>query len=167
MLLRGMCMRFLGYPLQAQQCFKEVLECEKRVTFDTFLAPHSAMELGLTYLSVNELSEARVWLDRARHDYTGYLLETIVHFRVHCAMRVIKSKLHINSSVETSPVTTPLTSPVTTPEVDSELTTTPINSRISSIFMEWSKKISNVSLNTHANRNTEYEEFLDGYQMKL
>jgi hypothetical protein len=71
----------------------------------------------------------------------------------------------MNSSVETSPVTTPLTSPVTTPEVDSELTTTPINSRISSIFMEWSKKISNVSLNT--NRNTEYEEFLDGYQMKL
>ncbi|CAG2106204.1 unnamed protein product [Medioppia subpectinata] len=159
MLLRGMCFRFLGYPLQAQQCFKE-----KRIKFDTFLSPHSAMELGLTYLSIDDLCEARVWLNRARNDYTGYLLETIVHFRVHCAMRVIKSKVQINTNL---PVVD--NSPVTTPEVDNELNATPLNSRISSIFMEWSKKISNVTLNTSTlpNKNTEYTQFLDGYQMKL
>ena len=118
------------------------------------------MELGLTHLSVEEFAEARLWLDRARRDYTGYLLETIVHFRVHCAMRTIKSKLQINSSEESTPVTTP--------EADSEINTG-INSRISSIFMDLSKKMSIISLNAtpQSPRTQEYEEFLDGYQVKL
>ena len=121
------------------------------------------MELGLTHLSLDELSEARLWLDRARTDYTGYLLETIVHFRVHCAMRTIKSKLQIISSEESTPITTP--------DVDNELTGGGINSRISSFFMQLSKKMSIVSLNGTApqtpRRTQEYEEFLDGYQNKL
>lgn len=48
------------------------------------------MELGLTYVRLNDLPAARRWLEKSRKDYTGYLLETMVHFRVHCAMRNIK-----------------------------------------------------------------------------
>lgn len=39
-----------------------------------------------------EYSMAKIWLERARKEYTGYLLETLVHFRVHCALRTIKTK---------------------------------------------------------------------------
>lgn len=50
------------------------------------------MELGLTYMRKDEFTTAKTWLERARKDYTGYLLETLVHFRVHCALRTIKTK---------------------------------------------------------------------------
>ncbi len=126
------------------------------------MAPHAAMELGLTHLSVEQFSEARLWLDKARRDYTGYLLETIVHFRVHCAMRIIKPKLQlpINTCEESSPLPSP--------DVDNDLNTS-FNSRISSVFMEFSKKMSLVSFNqtTEQNRTAEYEDFLDGYRTKL
>lgn len=50
------------------------------------------MELGLTHIRKEEYMVAKSWLERARKEYTGYLLETLVHFRVHCALRTIKSK---------------------------------------------------------------------------
>ena len=50
------------------------------------------MELGLTCAMDGDYQVARQWLEKARKDYTGYLYETIVHFRVHCALRGIKTK---------------------------------------------------------------------------
>ncbi|XP_015786877.1 tetratricopeptide repeat protein 39B [Tetranychus urticae] len=89
-LMKGMCLRSMGFPYQAEQCFLEIIDNEKRLARDTYLAPHAAMELGLTYVRLNDLPAARRWLEKSRKDYTGYLLETMVHFRVHCAMRNIK-----------------------------------------------------------------------------
>lgn len=48
------------------------------------------MELGLTFVRLGQFRTAHEWLEKARKSYTGYLLETMVHFRVHCAMRNIK-----------------------------------------------------------------------------
>ena len=48
------------------------------------------MELGLTCLRTNELEEANVWFEKAKRDYSGYLIEMMVHFRVHCGQRVLK-----------------------------------------------------------------------------
>ena len=50
------------------------------------------MELGLTHMRKDDYPAAKTWLERARKEYTGYLLETLVHFRVHCALRTIKVK---------------------------------------------------------------------------
>ena len=56
------------------------------------------MELGLTHLVLDNLTEARYWLEKAKKDYSGYLLETIVHFRVHTATRIIRTKLNQRSN---------------------------------------------------------------------
>lgn len=76
---------------------------QKRVKMATFIAPHSCMELGLTCLRTNELEEANAWFEKAKRDYSGYLIEMIVHFRVHCGQRVLKNaqrKLLAEQSVE-------------------------------------------------------------------
>lgn len=92
MLLKGMCLRNLGYPLQAQESFMEIIQNEKRISpSSSFLPPHAALELGLILMNTGALQDAKQWLERARRDYTGYLLETIVHFRVHCAMRNLRA----------------------------------------------------------------------------
>lgn len=56
----------------------------------TFILPHACMELGLTHLRANELDQANVWFEKAKRDYSGYLLEMMVHFRVHCGQRALK-----------------------------------------------------------------------------
>lgn len=50
------------------------------------------MELGLTYVRSGDHESARSWLEKVRREYSGYLLETVVHFRIHCAMRTMKLK---------------------------------------------------------------------------
>lgn len=144
---------------------------------DTYLVPHAAMELGLTHLSMDNFAESKYWLEKAKRDYSGYLLETIVHFRVHCAMRIIRSKqaelLNSNSSTSTSTSTstTPEQSPLTSPQVDVVAECDGVNStenKFSSMFIELSKKMQQFTL---ANKKTQsnpaiYEDFTDSYQTK-
>ncbi|XP_074593365.1 tetratricopeptide repeat protein 39B-like isoform X2 [Brevipalpus obovatus] len=89
-LLRGLCLRALGYHFQAEECFLLIINNEKRIVRDTYLPPHAAMELGLTFVRLGQFRTAHEWLEKSRKNYTGYLLETMVHFRVHCALRNIK-----------------------------------------------------------------------------
>lgn len=51
----------------------------------------ASLELGLTKIGLENDTEAKYWLKRVKKEYSGYLLETIIHFRVHCALQTIKS----------------------------------------------------------------------------
>jgi hypothetical protein len=51
----------------------------------------ASLELGLTKIGLESQSEAKYWLKRTKKEYSGYLLETIIHFRVHCALQTIKT----------------------------------------------------------------------------
>lgn len=44
----------------------------------------------MTYARMGKIVRATEWLEKAKKEYTGYLLETMIHFRVHCATRHIK-----------------------------------------------------------------------------
>ncbi len=79
---------------------------EKRIINDTFIPPEASLELGLTKLGLHLHKEANYWLEKARNDYTGYQLETIIHFRVHCALQSIKSNKKIIKETKKS-VNTP------------------------------------------------------------
>lgn len=89
-LLKGMCLRSLNKCEEAERCFLEVIEFEKRLAVDTYLAPHASFELGMTHVKMSKIDTACEWLEKAKRDYSGYLLETMVHFKVHCATRNIK-----------------------------------------------------------------------------
>ena len=51
---------------------------------------HAAFELGMTYKAMGSLDEAKEWLTKARDSYTGFLIETLVHLRIHGALGKIK-----------------------------------------------------------------------------
>lgn len=89
-LLKGMCLKHLDRFAEAELCFMEIMEREHDIERDTFLVPHTAMELATLNLSLKQHEQARNWIKLARSNYTGYLLETIVHFRLHAASRLIR-----------------------------------------------------------------------------
>lgn len=102
-LLRGVVLKYLDCPLQAEEYFKEVVRCEKEIKEDTFLPPYAAGELGIMFTEQMRDSEAIEWLRRARHSYHGYLTEVMLHFRLHAASK----KLQVRSSLDLQDTLTP------------------------------------------------------------
>lgn len=93
MLLRGVCLKLLGKLNEAERVFRQIIAEEHLIQNDTFIAPHTAMELALLRLQQREYRDARKWIKTARTQYTGYLLETMVHFRLHAAARETRAEL--------------------------------------------------------------------------
>ena len=60
------------------------------------------MEMGLTYIRLNEFELSNYWFEKAKKDYSGYLLETLLHFRVHCGQRLIKKAKKKQAEIEAS-----------------------------------------------------------------
>jgi len=63
----------------------------------------ASLEIGLTKIGLNCESEAKYWLKRAKKEYSGYLLETIIHFRVHTALQSIKTNDKIDKTKDGNP----------------------------------------------------------------
>lgn len=66
LLLKGCCLRSMGSPLQAEECFLKVSKMEKVVQDDTYLIPFSVAELGFLYNSLDRNEQAIVWLEAAK-----------------------------------------------------------------------------------------------------
>lgn len=118
-LLKGMCLKYLNRSEEAEENFMKVIEHESKFVVDTFLVPHAAMELALLKLTKRNFEEAKRWVKLARNNYTGYLLETIVHFRLHAASRIIRMEEQqdsmMNKSFESQRISPILTSVQETP----------------------------------------------------
>ncbi|XP_062589714.1 tetratricopeptide repeat protein 39B-like [Saccostrea cucullata] len=91
-LLKGACLKCKGQYLQAEQCFKEVLQREKLIKHDTYLVPYTTVELALLNLKLGDKAQALQYLDQAKKNYKGYLLESRLHFRIHAV------RLQLNGS---------------------------------------------------------------------
>lgn len=106
LLLKGMCLKYLKQIPEAEQMFERVLGYEDQIETDTFLIPHSIMEIALLKLDLADYAGARQYAKKARTEYTGYLLETMVHFRLHALNRVARCEqrndLLANSSTEST-----------------------------------------------------------------
>ena len=63
---------------------------KKRIDEETHLLPQCAFELGLIHRSMGQNVEAKKWLKKSRDDYSGYLTETMIHYRVQCALVSLK-----------------------------------------------------------------------------
>lgn len=101
-LLRGICLRYLNRLEEAEENFVRIIDCESKFIVDTFLVPHAAMELALLKLTKKNIEESKRWIKLARNNYSGYLLETIVHFRLHAASRIIRLEEKENSLISSS-----------------------------------------------------------------
>ncbi|XP_050426183.1 tetratricopeptide repeat protein 39B-like isoform X2 [Adelges cooleyi] len=84
-LLKGTCLRVMDSPLQAEECLKSVIAMEKKIKEDRYLVPYAHVELAFLHKSKGQLEKAAWYLDSAKKNYTGYSLETRLHFQIHCA----------------------------------------------------------------------------------
>jgi len=95
LLLKGVCLRNYGRHEEAISCFRDILDAEQDIEEVTYVPPHAAMEIGLSLLDVGQVDEAKSWLHKARDDYTGFLVESLAHLRIHgalCQIRYSKCK---------------------------------------------------------------------------
>ncbi|XP_071532813.1 tetratricopeptide repeat protein 39B-like isoform X3 [Panulirus ornatus] len=88
-LVKGSCLAYMNSPLQAEECFKFIVNNEKKIKEDTYLVPNALLELGLLLLRANDLDQARIILEHAKNNYKGYSLESRLHFRIHATLNKI------------------------------------------------------------------------------
>ncbi|XP_073994781.1 tetratricopeptide repeat protein 39B-like [Rhodnius prolixus] len=86
LLLKGSCLAQMKSPLQAEDCLKKVATMEKLIKHDRFIVPFSQVELALVLHSQGKTDTALYILDNVKKNYTGYSLESRLHFRIHSAM---------------------------------------------------------------------------------
>ncbi|KAI1291920.1 Tetratricopeptide repeat protein 39B [Halotydeus destructor] len=91
-LLKGVCKKYMKDYQAATDCFNEVIRVQDQVKHDTYIAPHAALELGITYVEWDKIAESKVWLEKAKNDYKGFLVEVLVHLRTHAALLEVADK---------------------------------------------------------------------------
>ncbi|KAK4328683.1 hypothetical protein Pmani_000930 [Petrolisthes manimaculis] len=90
-LVKGSCLANMNSPLQAEECFKLVVNNEKKIKEDNYLVPNALLELGLLLLKAGDLDQSRTILEHAKNNYKSYSLESRLHFRVHATLNKITS----------------------------------------------------------------------------
>lgn len=65
-LVKGSCLANMNSPLQAEECFKLVVNNEKKIKEDTYLVPNALLELGLLLLKAGDLDQSRTILEHAK-----------------------------------------------------------------------------------------------------
>jgi len=92
LLLKGACLRYKKCYKQAAECFAQIIQIQDKIKQDTYIPPHAALELGITYVEMDKLSDAKEWLEKSRSEYKGFLIEAMLHLRTHAAFREINDR---------------------------------------------------------------------------
>ncbi|XP_012280731.1 tetratricopeptide repeat protein 39B [Orussus abietinus] len=92
LLLKGACLRQMKKPFLAEDCLKRVILSEKQLKEDTYLPPYAAVELALLARDQGNKEVAIVLLENARKNFTGYFLESRLHFRIHSDLMDLTGK---------------------------------------------------------------------------
>ncbi|XP_021926288.1 tetratricopeptide repeat protein 39B-like isoform X2 [Zootermopsis nevadensis] len=83
LLLKGASLRHMQSPLQAEECLNSVLSLEKKLREDFYLIPYTLVELALLFREQGNISKTSQLLEDAKKNYTGYSLESRLHFKIH------------------------------------------------------------------------------------
>lgn len=67
LLLKGCCLRYMGSPLQAEECFLQVTKMDKLIVDDAYLVPYSVAEVGFLYQATGKPEDAIIWLEAAKY----------------------------------------------------------------------------------------------------
>ncbi|CAJ0918111.1 unnamed protein product [Ranitomeya imitator] len=91
LLLKGLCLKHRGKLTQAEQCFTDIYQSEKKIKYDHHLVPNSLLELSLLYMQQRRGEDAIPFLRRAKNNYKNYSMESRTLFRVHAALSKLKA----------------------------------------------------------------------------
>lgn len=84
--LKGLCIGYSGKPQAAEDCFKEVLQNQKKIKEDTYIPVCANLELGLISIDAKNYSQADLYLKTAKKEKTFW-----PEFRIHQAREEIKA----------------------------------------------------------------------------
>nr|XP_018917260.1 PREDICTED: tetratricopeptide repeat protein 39B-like [Bemisia tabaci]XP_018917261.1 PREDICTED: tetratricopeptide repeat protein 39B-like [Bemisia tabaci] len=97
-LLKGACLRRMNNPMLAEENLRNVVALEKKIKEDNYLVPYALVELGIMFHEGGDNQRAIQTLDDAKKNYTGYSLESRLHFQMHSAMMELQSLKHSNKN---------------------------------------------------------------------
>ncbi|KAK6468863.1 tetratricopeptide repeat protein 39A-like [Huso huso] len=98
-LLKGLCFRNQGQIDRAEACFMHICSSEKHIHHDDYLVPNALLELSLMYIRLGRKEEAIRLLQRAKHNYKEYSMESRTQFRIHAALSRLKAMPEENDSL--------------------------------------------------------------------
>ena len=105
LLLKGMCLKYMGAPMAAEECFREVIRLAggegARLKADKYLLPYATVELALILLEAGAWEEAATLLEAAK-GYKEYSLQSRLHFRIHAAQNKIRAGNNNEEQVQVS-----------------------------------------------------------------
>ncbi|KAG5853873.1 hypothetical protein ANANG_G00031450 [Anguilla anguilla] len=90
LLLKGVCLKNQGRTEEAEDCFSKVHKSEKKIKFDHYLVPNALLELGMLYTQLGRKEQAVKLLQKAKHNYKDYSMESRTMFRIHAALSKLK-----------------------------------------------------------------------------
>lgn len=97
LLLRGAVLRNMSSPLQAKACLDEVISMYKVVSpSEKFLIPYAIVEMAFLHIEENSVDLAIACLEDVKKNYSGYSLESRLHFRIHTALTDLKAQKDVN-----------------------------------------------------------------------
>jgi Protein of unknown function (DUF3808) len=97
LLLRGAVLRHMNSPLQAKACLDEVISMQKVISpSEKFLIPYAIVEMAFIHIEENSVDLAIGCLEDAKKNYSGYSLESRLHFRIHTALTDLKAQKELN-----------------------------------------------------------------------
>lgn len=84
------------------RCLEESISLQKSIKEDFFIIPYAIVEIAMLHIDKGDNEMAANCLEDAKRNYTGYSLESRLHFRIHTALTDIKTDKDINVNNETS-----------------------------------------------------------------
>ena len=66
LLLRGMCLKHMKSPLQAEECFKEIMTHSGKLKANTYLIPYSLFEYAVLMREQGDLQTSMEMLEKAK-----------------------------------------------------------------------------------------------------
>lgn len=97
LLLRGAILRHMSSPLQAKECLDEVISMAKLISpSEKFLIPYAIVEMAFIHIDEHATDLAIGCLEDAKKNYSGYSLESRLHFRIHTALTDLKAQKDVN-----------------------------------------------------------------------
>ncbi|RWS08191.1 Tetratricopeptide repeat protein 39B-like protein [Dinothrombium tinctorium] len=76
---------------EARELFQEIINHGNKVKHDKHLLPHATFEIGRILAREKNFVEAKEWITKAKRNYSHYLTESLLHFRVEIALSRVQS----------------------------------------------------------------------------
>ncbi|XP_054155261.1 tetratricopeptide repeat protein 39C-like [Oppia nitens] len=81
--------KFLGEYDECKKCLTTIIDDTDRFQRETSIPPQAVFEMGLVEMELNNTTEAKQWINKCLHDFSGYVNENFVHIRAYAALRHI------------------------------------------------------------------------------